>query len=191
VKAGARVLGIAESYANDADRSTLAGVVYRIDRTVDGFVFGSCSVGGTDATAAIVDCWGRLDRPDVQYVVVAGIALAWYNLVDLRSVHEATDRPVAAVAFEASEGLEAGLRDAFDGDELVDRLAAYRRQPPRDRCQVNGEAAFVRSAGFDGPETAHDLVRETTPSGARPDPLRIANGAARAADAWRRGAPAE
>ena len=38
----------------------------RADRVVDGFAFGSCTVGGTDATDAVVALWDRLDREDVR-----------------------------------------------------------------------------------------------------------------------------
>ena len=96
MKSGVRALGIAESYRGDS--STLAGVVCRASRVIDGFVFGSCRVGGTDATAAMVDCWERLDREDVRYVLIAGIAPAWYNLVDLSAVHDAVAAPQVVVA---------------------------------------------------------------------------------------------
>ncbi|PSQ09470.1 DUF99 domain-containing protein, partial [Halobacteriales archaeon QS_7_68_65] len=54
MKAGVRALGVAESSRPDATRSTLAGAVVRADRVVDGFAFGSCTVGGTDATETVV-----------------------------------------------------------------------------------------------------------------------------------------
>ena len=182
MKAGVRALGVAESYTGD--RSTLAGVVTRADRSVDGFAFGSCTVGGTDATGAVVDLFDRLDRDDVDYLLVAGIAPAWYNVLDLRAIHDAIDRPTVSVSFEASEGLDGALREAFSGEKLERRLDTYGAQPSRERLELEHGPGFVRSVGID-PSDAREVVRAFTPEGSRPEPLRLARLAARAADEWR------
>jgi len=186
VKSGVRALGVAESF--HGDRSTLAGAVVRASRVTDGFVFGTCTVGGTDATDAVIGLFDRLDRADVRYVLCAGIAPAWFNLLDLPVIHEAVDRPVISVTFEASDGLEPALEEAFSGEEFADRLAVYRRQPVREPVTVNDERVFVRAVGIDDGEAA-DVVRAFTPEGGRPEPLRVARLAARAADAAFGGGP--
>jgi endonuclease V-like protein UPF0215 family len=182
VKSGARALGIAESFRDDT--STLAGVVVRASRVVDGFTFTSCTVGGTDSTAAVVDLFEQLGREDVRYLLVAGIAPAWFNVLDLRRIHEAVERPVLSVTFEASPGLESALREAFDGDALERRLATYRAQPERRSVTINGETVYVRSVGVDDGE-ANDVIRAFTPEGGRPEPVRVARLAARAAEDFR------
>jgi len=183
VKSGARALGVAESFSDD-DRSVLCGAVCRRDRVTDGFVFGSCTVGGTDATAAIADLWTTLDREDVRVLLVAGIAPAWFNLVDLSTLHDRVGRPVIAVSFEASPGLEPALRDAFSGDALDRRLRTYRDLPPRRRLDVNDETVYVRAIGV-ADDDAAEAVRAFTPTGGRPEPLRVARLAARAARRFR------
>jgi len=182
VKPGVRALGVAESYRGDA--STLAGVVVRASRVVDGFAFGSCTVGGTDATDAIADLVDRLDREDVRYVLVAGVALSWYNVLDLYRLHERLERPVLSVTFEESDGLLDAMAEEFDGEDLALRRERYRAQPSRRELAVNDETVFVRSVGVDERE-ARDVVRAFTPEGGRPEPLRVARLAARAADEWR------
>jgi endonuclease V-like protein UPF0215 family len=179
VKAGVRALGVAESYRGD--ESTLAGAVVRASRVVDGFVFGTCTVGGTDATETVHSLVERLDRADVRYLLCAGVAPAWFNLLDLPAIYERVDRPVLSVTFEESPGLESALREAFDGPALDERLATYRRQPDRRPVTVNGERVFVRSVGVKD-DAAADVVRGFTPEGGRPEPLRVARLAARAAD---------
>jgi endonuclease V-like protein UPF0215 family len=183
VKPGVRALGVAESYRDR--RSTLAGAVTRASRVADGFAYQTCTVGGLDATDSIIELFSRLDREDVRYVFVAGIALAWYNVVDLRRVNEATDRPVLSVAFEESPGLVEALEAEFDGEALERRKRVFERQPPRERLAVNDQTVFVRSVGVDASE-ARDAVRAFTPEGGRPEPLRVARLAARAGDDLRR-----
>ncbi|NHN60379.1 DUF99 family protein [Halorussus rarus] len=183
MKPGVRALGVAESYRER--RSTLAGAVARASRVTDGFAFETCTVGGLDATDAIIDLFADLDREDVRYVFVAGIALAWYNVVDLRRVSEATDRPVVSVTFEESPGLVEAFEAEFEGEALERRRDVFERQPARERLAVNDQTVFVRSVGVDASE-ARDAVRAFTPEGGRPEPLRVARLAARAGDDLRR-----
>jgi hypothetical protein len=246
VKAGTRALGVAESYVGtsrgdgerdavveadeasaregatgerDPPRSTLCGAVVRADRVLDGLGFEACTVGGTDATAATVRLVERVARPDVRFVLLAGVAPAWFNLLDLDRLHRAADRPVVAVSFEASAGLEPALREAFAGAALERRLDAYRALPPRRRVALDeekptgtpadadagtsarddgagddgdgapdgdgdGDAVFVRAVGC-ADERAAEVVRAFTPAGGRPEPLRVARLAARAAREYR------
>ena len=214
MKAGARAVGVAESYANDA--STLGAVVVRRDRAVESIAFGECTVGGLDATESVGDVVESLARPDARYVFVAGVALAWYNLLDLHALHDRLDRPVLAVGFEASDGLEPALREAFDGDGLDARLERYRALPPRKPVAVgrnDGDAndddatsgvdgddatpdakgddaggervVYVRALGV-GDEHATEVVRGFTYEGGRPEPVRVAREVARAGDELRR-----
>jgi len=183
VKAGTRALGVAESYRGE--ESTLAGCVVRADRAVDGFAFSACTVGGTDATDAILDLFDQLDREDIQHLLVAGIAPAWFNVLDLHRIHDTTELPTLSVSFGESPGLETGIREAFTGDARERRLETYRAQPPRRPVTVDGAERFVRSVGSPD-ERADRVVREFTPEGGRPEPVRVARLAARAADAFRR-----
>lgn len=181
LKPGARVLGIAESYRET--ESTVAGAVVRVDRTVDGFAFETCTVGGTDATGAIRSVVERLGREDIQVLMIAGIAPAWFNVVDLQELREATGLPALSVSFEESPGLAAAIADAFEGEERARRLETYRAQPPRRRVETE-PPVFVRAVGCEA-ERAATVVRHTTETG-RPEPVRVARLAARAADRFRR-----
>lgn len=183
MKPGVRALGVAESYRDD--RSTLAGAVVRADRVVDGLSFASCTVGGTDATDTVVSLVERLAREDVSYVLLGAVAPAWYNVFELSTIHERVDRPVLAVTFEESDGLEAGIREAFSGARQEDRLERYRRLPPRTAVDVGDETVYVRAVGLED-DAAAEVVRGFTPEGGRPEPLRVARLAARAGDAYRR-----
>lgn len=182
MKPGARALGVAESYRGET--STVAGVVVRRDRAVEDVAFDTCTVGGTDATVTVADLVSAVDRPDVRHLLVAGIAPAWYNILDLHRLHEATDRPVVSVSFEESPGLGAALRREFDGAALAIRLDVYHHQPPRRRLDVDGEPLWVRSVGLTA-ERVDDLVRAFTREPGRPEPLRVARLAARGADRFR------
>lgn len=178
MKRGTRALGVAAS--DGPRRSFLCGALVRVDRVADGFAFATCEVGGDDATDATKTLFDRLDREDVRYVLTAGVAPAWFNLLDLPALAEAVDRPVISVSFEESEGLEPALREQFSGDALDRKLAVYRSLPPRRRVDVGGHERYVRAVGLDD-EAAAKAVRTLSPEGGRPEPLRVARLAARAA----------
>lgn len=184
-KPGTRALGVAESYRGRDDEGTesvLGGAVVRADRVVDGAAFGRCRVGGLDATDAVAEIASDLNRDDVRYCFLAGVAPAWFNVVDLRSLRAAVERPVLSVSFEASQGLEAAIREAFDGEERDRRLERYRRLPPRRPVDVGDRTLYLRSVGVDD-ERAATVVREYT-AGGRPEPLRVARHLARAGRAF-------
>ncbi|WP_312912622.1 DUF99 family protein [Natronosalvus caseinilyticus] len=201
MKPGTRALGVAESYRPGADQSTLAGAVVRADRVLDGAIFDRCTVGGLDATEAIVSLVTSLDRPDVRVCFVGAVAPAWYNLLDLETIHDRTSVPVVAVTFEESDGLESGIREAFSGEALETRLERYRSLPPRRSVRLEGETGsdsagseemssdgaetvYVRAVGLDM-DRAASFVRAFTPEGGRPEPIRVARTLARAGDAYR------
>jgi len=171
-KSGSRALGIAAS--DGPDRSQLCGAVVRVDRTVDDLVFAQCTTGGSDATDGCCRLWDRLDRADVQWLLVAGIAPAWFNLIDLTAVADHTGRPVLSVSFEKSEGLSEPLQQEFDGEARQWRLDSYGRLPDRQPVELDSRTVYVRAVGISDSKAA-DLVDAFTPAGhGRPEPLRVA-----------------
>ncbi|SHG43885.1 endonuclease dU [Halobaculum gomorrense] len=196
MNSGTRALGVAVSARGRSDddppaRATVAAAVVRADRVVDGLSFSTCTVGGSDATAAVADCLDRLDRPDARQLLLAGVAPAWFNLIDLRRVHEAADRPVVAVSFEASAGLEPHLYEHFSGEALDRRLAVYESLPDRDPLFLDGEPGdgrecdpdpdlWVRRIDIDAAAARRILAAHTPDGQGRPEPLRVARLAARA-----------
>ncbi|MCU4926607.1 DUF99 family protein [Halobacteria archaeon AArc-dxtr1] len=184
MKSGVRAVGVAESAGDDRQTATLAGAVVRADGIVDGLSYADCTVGGTDATAAVGSLLADLDRPDARYVLLGAVAPAWYNVLDLERLAEASDGPVIAVTFEESDGLAPALRAEFSGVELERRLTRYRALPPREPVAVGSETMYVRAVGCERQE-AERVVQAFTDSGGRPEPIRVARLAARAARRYR------
>lgn len=129
-------------------------------------------------------------------LLLAGIAPAWFNFLDLNRLHEETGLPTLSISFEPSHGLTATIHEQFDGDARDWRLGRYESLPPRRSLTVNEQQLFVRAVGADSAAgaaavdepvpplepncEAAQIVRGFTPEGGRPEPLRVARVAARA-----------
>lgn len=175
-KKGLRALGIAESYYGRTS-STLAGVVMRKDLRIDGFVFGSVTVGGTDATGVVLKMVRDLDRRDINVILLSGCVIAWFNIIDPERVFQESGIPVICITYEESEGLEDDIRHHFPGDDA--RLAAYRRLDGRAPALLHtGQTVYLRSAGIGNADAAR-FCNDFTHDGKIPEPLRVARLCAR------------
>lgn len=174
-KPGLRVLGIAESYRGRHDEgavSRLAGVVMRRDLRIDGFGTDEATVGGMDATGAVVRLVRSVGRDDVRLVMLSGAVIAWFNVIDAAEVADATGCAVVSVTYEPSPGLEEAIRRHFPGDTA--RLEAYGRLGERLEVALStGATVFLRPFGIDLPDAAA-LVDAFTLDGGVPEPLRVA-----------------
>lgn len=142
------MLGIAESFNKKSHirRSVLAGVVMRADLQIDGFSFGLCTVGGLDATEAIIGLYKKLERKDIRTIILSGTVISMYNVVDLNRVYERCGIPVIAVTYEYSEGLEKYLAELPDAEV---RINIYKKNGPRVLVKLRNEyLVYVRPVGI-------------------------------------------
>ncbi len=174
-KPGLRVLGIAESYRgrhDDGARSRLVGVVMRRDLRIDGFGVEEATVGGTDATEAVVRLVSSLGRDDLNLVMTSGSVIAWFNVIEGEEVRRRTGLPVVSVTYEPSDGLEEAIARHFPGDE--ERFARYRSLGERVPVALStGLTSYLRPFGLTLAEAAR-AVDLFTLDGRVPEPLRVA-----------------
>jgi uncharacterized protein len=183
-KKAIRALGIAESFRPTAEKSTLAGVVVRTDLVVDGFVFGAATVGGDDATDAVLRMYRRLKRGDVNLMMLAGCVISRYNIIDVDEVARRTGLPVVCLTYNESKGLEGAIRRHFEHPE--GRLESYRKLGPRSPVVLRtGHRLYVRRAGI-GEADTKSVLDAFTLQGGMPEPVRLAKLLARSAPAGRR-----
>ncbi len=174
-KKGIRALGVAESFRMDVlEKSCLAGVVMRGDLVVDGFVFGSATIGGDDATDAVVGMFYRLSRNDINVIMLRGVIISFFNIVDLERVYLETGVPVIGLTFKESAGLEEHIKHHFTGDEGQHKIEQYRKVGGRIKTSLKtGATIYIRAAGLDA-NTATRILDKFTLQGAIPEPVRLA-----------------
>jgi uncharacterized protein len=178
-KKGIRVLGIAESFKKTSICSTLAGIVMRRDLVIDGMIFGNATIEGNDATQIILSMYKSLKRNDVNCIMIDGLIVSMYNIIDGKELQESTNLPVIAITFEDSEGLEGAINHHFSKDSKI-KLEQYRKLGLRDKILLDtGMNLFIRYWGISLKE-ASTIINSFTLQGSIPEPIRIAKIAARA-----------
>jgi endonuclease V-like protein UPF0215 family len=179
-KKGIRALGIAESFKkNKGKRSVLAGIVMRSDMIIDGFVFGSAEIGGDDATDEIVNMFQRLNRNDINVIMLGGSVISMYNIIDIDSLGLRTDTPVISVTFKESGGLEPHIKHHFP-DSWEKKLSAYNKLGVREAVKLyTNYTVYIRTYGLSS-EISKRILDKFTIQGAIPEPIRLARLLARA-----------
>jgi endonuclease V-like protein UPF0215 family len=180
-KKGVRVFGVAESFTKDSKRSTLCGVVLRRDMLLDGVVLGRALVGGEDATSQIISMFMKLDRKDINCIMINGLIISLYNVVDGQKILEKAGIPVIGVTYKESQGIEDRFFAYFTQSEAEERVKAYRNLGSRDLITLKtGMTIYVRTWGISPAKTLH-ILNSFVIQGKIPEPLRIARLISRAA----------
>lgn len=178
-KPALRILGVAESFVRSRPVSVLAGVVMRADLRVDGLAFARATVGGDDATEAVLKIYEDLDRSDVNALILSGVAISWFNIIDIGEVFERTGKPLVCLTYEESPGLEKYIREYFPQPE--EKLRRYERLGIREQVLLKTSyEVYVRTLGCSA-EDARILLNKFTLDGRVPEPVRVARLAARVA----------
>lgn len=173
-KKGIRVLGISESFRKGVrKKSVLAGIVMRGDLLIDGFAITTITVGGLDATQGVLKIYNLLNRKDINAIMLNGVIISWYNVIDLEKIYSEIKVPIIAVTYEESaEKLDKYFKENFPED-YEKRIEIYRRNGEREKIHLKTEhTVLVRYLGMRRDE-AKGLLNKFTRQGAIPEPLRV------------------
>ncbi len=178
-KSGLRIFGIAESFRKTSTYSALAGIVMRGDRIIDGIVFGNVTVEGNDSTQNILSMYRSLKRDDINCIMLDGLIISMFNIIDGKQLRDSTNVPIIAITFKDSKGLKDTIHHHFSNDSKL-KLEQYRKLGQRDKILLNtGKILFIRYWGINSKD-AFTIVNRFTIQGSIPEPIRIAKLAARA-----------
>ncbi len=148
----------------------VVGVVYSGLR-LDGVLSGRIRRDGANATRCIADLIaGSKFAPQLQLVMLQGIALGGFNVIDIHRLHAELDIPVMVVARRAP-------RMNLIREALVGHVPGGRRKwalvEKAGTMEPSG-GVFVQRAGL-SLEAAGDVVRRFSVYGHLPEPLRVAH----------------
>lgn len=147
----------------------LVGAVFARTR-LDGVLTGRIRKDGANATRRMVEMVEDSQfAGHVRAVLMKGIAVGGFNVVDIRALHEALGAPVLVVARKAPNlaAMRRALRRVPGAERkwrLIERAGAMEPLGP----------LWVQRAGL-SMEQARDLVEATRLHGHLPEPLRVAH----------------
>ena len=171
-KKGLRGLAIAESFKPNYPKSVFSGVVMRGDFVIDGFVFGSATLEGDDATEAILKMYDKLQRPDISYVLISGLIVSMYNIIDIQKLHQILKIPMIGISYQDSAGIEDAIRYHFP-DSFESKMELYEKLGKRQKITLNTSCdVFVRKEGCTLNEVKN-LLNKLTLHGSTPEPIRV------------------
>ena len=172
-KKGLRGLAIAESFKQNSTRSILSGIVMRQDFVIDGFVFGGATLEGNDATDSILHMYEKLNRKDINYVLISGLIVSMYNIIDIKKIHDSLKIPIIGISYKNSPGLENAIKHHFP-NSYDSKIDAYQKLGKREKITLKtSQEVFVRKEGCTLSEVMQ-LLNKLTLHGGIPEPLRVA-----------------
>ena len=171
-KKGLRGLAIAESFRQHSTDSIFSGIVMRRDFIIDGFVFGSATLKGDDATNTILDMYDELQRPDISYVLISGLIVSMYNIINIKKLYNSLKIPIIGISYNDSTGIEDTLKHHFP-NSFESKITSYHKLGKREKITLNTSYdLFVRKEGCTLSDAKH-LLNEVTLHGSVPEPIRV------------------
>ena len=149
----------------------------RRDLIIDGMVYGNATIMGDDATHSVISINTLLARDDINCIMVDGLVISMYNIIDGEQIAEETGLPVIGITFEDSKGLEDNIKNHFDNWQH--KLLQYQKLGKRERVTLKtGKNLYIRCWSINQ-RRAIAVLNSFTRQGSIPEPIRVAKIAAR------------
>lgn len=178
VKPEIRVLGIDDGVfkPHSKDMVDVVGVVFRGGYWLDGFMHTRVQVDGMDATERLAEMITHSPHhPQLRVIMLNGVTLAGFNIVDIKELYEKVRRPIIAVTRDEPnfKDIKRALQNL---PETEKRWKAIERAGKmiRVRIREGEEPIYVHAAGI-SEETAERILRNTATRSNIPEPLRVAH----------------
>ena len=158
------------------DRAALlVGLVVRGKGYLEAVYTSSVSVDRLDATRSVADMVrGSRQHSQLKAVLLDGLTLAGFNVVDIAELHRITGVPVVTVVDKVPDPV--AIREALEGrfQDWEERYTLISSPETHTVDLVDGGRLTCHMAGMD-PGEARELLRVTTLRGHLPEPLRMAD----------------
>ncbi len=175
IKKEIRILGIDDSNFTKEDSEVLVGgALLRGGFWIDGVVSSYIKRDGLDATEKISSMIKNARYKDVRAVMLKGITLAGFNLVDIDELNKNTQLPVVVVMRRMPDLVS--IEKALDNlTEKTKRLSIIEKAGMIHEGKVQETSEiFFQFNGIDE-EDARELIRISSMHSNIPEPLRVAH----------------
>ena len=170
-----RLLGVDDSPFAFTDKyAMIVGVVMRCGEYVECVLSDNVSVDGNDATIILKKMIrNSRHRKQLRAVLLDGVALGGFNVVDIEEIYNDTSLPVITITrdkpdFEKiKKALQKNFDDWNDRWDLINRGELY-------EIKTKHNPIYVKCVGIDI-EEAKKIIKLSTIRGVIPEPIRMAH----------------
>jgi len=175
MKQQVRILGIDDSpFKFGEEKVLVVGAVVRVPNYLEGVLRSEVTVDGTDSTDTIVRMVsGSKFMDQIKLIMIDGIALAGFNVIDLDEVHSRLDVPVLTLTRDKPDfgKMKAALSTHFDDWKMrYDMITKLELRT----ISTEHKPLYACGIGMEWREF-EELVRTSTVRGVVPEPLRMAH----------------
>jgi len=178
VKPEIRVLGIDDGVFTPHSKELVdvVGVVYRGGYWLDGFMHTRVQVDGLDATEKLAEMITKSPHyPQLRVIMLNGVTLAGFNVVDIEELYRRVKLPVVAVTRDEPDfdDIRKALQNLPNNQE---RWSAIEKAGKilKVRTREGEEPVYVHVAGI-SEEDAKRVLRSTSTRSNIPEALRVAH----------------
>lgn len=170
-----RVLGIDDSpFSFKEEEVIVVGAAVRLPNYLEGVLKTTAKVDGKDATDRLREMIRRSRyMENLAAILIDGIAIGGFNVVDIDSLHADLGIPVATVTRKKPDlgSMEKVLKAKFP--DWQKRLSLITRRELH-RIETEHKPLYVQIVGMELPEI-EKIIAKSTVLGALPEPIRMAH----------------
>lgn len=172
MKKGVRILGIDDTaFSLEDEEATLAGVVYRGTEFIEDIKFTNVDVDGYNATKKVLNLFRKCNNnQQIKAVIIDGISLAGFNIVDIYEISEQIDKPVISVTSNRPdpERFRKIMEKTGNRDQRFENFETH------TTLELEVGEVFVQFAGTDI-EEVKQIIELSIIHGLMPEPIRVAH----------------
>ena len=166
-----RVIGIDDSPFNKFKKSNVLVIatLFRGGTSIDGILSTKVRTDGTNSTKKLIEMINKCRfKPQIQAILLDGIALAGFNIIDIKELNKKTRIPVIVV-----------IRKYPDFKKIKNTLIKLKKQHKYKLIEKAGpvtkvNSIYIQTKGITLTE-AKEILKITTTRSFIPEPIRIAH----------------
>ncbi|MBI4177686.1 MAG: DUF99 family protein [Candidatus Aenigmarchaeota archaeon] len=175
LKKEVRIIGWDDGPFFKGDKTVpIFGAIFRGGFWMDGLLSTRIRVDGNDATKKIFTSINNArHREQLRIIMLDGITLGGFNVVDIERLHKETNMAVIAISRKMPDfsKIKRALTNLKDGDEkwaLIEKCGA-----PLE-TKINGRSIYYQTCGINR-KGAEDVIKLSSTRALIPEPLRVAH----------------
>ena len=170
-----RLIGIDDSPFDFSEKhSDIIGVVMRGGGYIECVLKNTVEIDGDDATKTCISLInGTRHKIQLRAILLDGISLGGFNVVDIEKLYNSTNIPVITITRDNPdfEKIESALKKNFKGWK---RRLALIKKGTLHKVKTSHNPIFVKCVGITLAE-AKEIIKISTIRGAIPEPIRVAH----------------